>query len=151
MNSWSPQYQLLHFYKDDQEELPDDWQTQLPDVNRWSDVAWILWLHQAGPVNAGHLKYIFRHNIATEFTREVIGHCFGVDPEIGEIPRWPGRTVRLPDPCFVALLGTPHGKAVVFLLTQHPNELGQVSVLEITLFSVTSRGDFQLLFTLTGL
>jgi hypothetical protein len=39
------------------DQLPHDWPDMLPDVQRWSDIVWILWEEMAGS-DAGKLKYI---------------------------------------------------------------------------------------------
>lgn len=51
-----------------------------------------------------------------------------------------------------ALLGTPYGKGIVYLLVNHPDELHDKNIEAITVFT-TDEGisdDQHLLFTLTG-
>lgn len=144
--NYSPAYMLKEGYKNRGEALPPDWATMLPDVQRWSDLTWILWASLAGP-KTGQLKYIFRHDIITHVTKTVIALAAGTDGE-GEIPMWPGRTFKLGDPRFVALLGTPHGRGIVYLLTQHPIGLPGKSIATITAFRASFIGQ-HLLFTLT--
>ncbi|CAF9923129.1 MAG: hypothetical protein HETSPECPRED_005248 [Heterodermia speciosa] len=69
---------------------------------------------------------------------------------------WPGYTFTPqgePDE-FYALLGTPHGRGVTYLLIDHPNELPGKSVESITIFGTISSEfemeNINLLFTLTG-
>lgn len=151
MLNYSPVYMLQTVLMEDEGHIPDGWEAMLPNVSRWSDVVWILWKYMAGAERAHTLKYIFRHEVATKFTRQVMALCVGgVDPETGHLPRWPGRTFRLGSDEFQAVLGTPHSRSIVYLLTQHPRELPFISIDSITIFSVTSMNDFQLLFTLTG-
>ena len=43
ISSFGPAYMLKKQYGDHKMPLPPDWQEQLPDVNRQSDVLWIFW------------------------------------------------------------------------------------------------------------
>jgi len=143
----SPANELKDHYKTLGEPLPEDWPTMLPDVQRWSDLVWIMWAREAGP-KVSTLKYIFKHDVITHETREVMAQAAGAN-EDGDLPEWPGKTFRLGDPRFEALLGTPHGRGVVYLLTQHSIGLTGKSIESITVFAAIL-ADYQLLFTLTG-
>lgn len=65
---------------------------------------------------------------------------------------WPGHTFRSGQ-FFTALLGTPHGRAVVYLLTQHASGLPGKGIESITIFTdenETEEGEvYHLLFTMT--
>ena len=70
---------------------------------------------------------------------------------------WPGHTFLPGSLEFQALLGIPHGKGVVRLLTQHPDELPGKEVESITIFTTTNHysteaddTSYDILFTLTG-
>jgi len=68
---------------------------------------------------------------------------------------WPGHTFHLGTMFFVALLGTPHGRGVVYLLTQHASGLPGKNIESVTIFTTESTGfteaeAYHLLFTLTG-
>ncbi len=67
---------------------------------------------------------------------------------------WPGVPFAKGTDEFQAILGTPHGKGVVYLLVQHPNELPTKNIQSVTVFSTPPRlGNVprqNLLFTLTG-
>jgi len=66
---------------------------------------------------------------------------------------WPGHEFKLGSNVFVALLGTPHGRAVVYLLTQHASGLPGKDIESIRMFTTDENGfmtDYHLLFTLTG-
>ena len=62
---------------------------------------------------------------------------------------WPGIRLANGSPRFRALLGTPHGKGIVFLITQHMNDLPGKTVETITMFT-DDAGEYSLLFTLSG-
>lgn len=67
---------------------------------------------------------------------------------------WPGHEFTLGNPSYVALLGTPHGRAVVYLLTQHASGLPGKDIESIVVFTTYGRSSYDqtyhLLFTLTG-
>ena len=48
---------------------------------------------------------------------------------------WPGHVITLPNNTYAALLGTPHGKAVVHLLMQHASGLPGKDIESITIFT----------------
>lgn len=123
----------------------------LPRINRWSEIVWIMWLHLAGD-SVRQLKYIFKHDVITPETAGIMyiaadraGH-----PGDGQMKaNWPG--VRFPKGTeeFQALLGTPHGKGIVYLVVHHPNELGTKNIESITVLTARPSRGLHLLFTLT--
>ncbi len=81
------------------------------------------------------------------------------DSDRGEVPvpldfGWPGLGFLLGTDEYKAMLGTPHGKGMVRLVVDHPDELGSKGIESITLF-VTQDPDirdleqYHILFTLT--
>ena len=69
--------------------------------------------------------------------------------EPGELNiEWPGRTFYYPNTYFIALMGTPHGRGIVYLLQQHASGLPGKDIESITVFSFDY--EYHLLFTLTG-
>lgn len=128
----------------------------LPRINRWSDIVWMIWSHLAG-ASAGQLEYVFRHDVQTDESLNIMveaarragqqgGHIMNAN--------WPGVPFAKGTDEFQAILGTPHGKGVVYLLVQHPNELATKNIQSVTVFSTPPRlGNVprqNLLFTLTG-
>ena len=146
---FSPGFMVTEKYKAAGTNPPTNWERLLPDVTRWSDMTGIIWNYISQP-RAGELKYIFKHNIVTPLTKQIMALAVGADIDTEDLPVWPGKTFRLGDTAFTALLGTAHGKGVVRLLAQHPNEMPDKSIDSITVFSTPVSFDFQLLFTLTG-
>ena len=67
---------------------------------------------------------------------------------------WPGHEFKLGSPAYVALLGTPHGRGVVYFLTQHASGLPGKDIESIMAFStddgIVDAQSYHLLFTLTG-
>ena len=113
-------------------------------------MTWILWANQAQQrgLSPGTLKYIFKNFITTQSTEGVIEMAAnpGRTRDLFEKP-WPGYRYAKGTEEFQALLGTPHGKGVVWVIIQHPNELPNKDIESITTFTVGP--DYHLLFTLT--
>lgn len=68
---------------------------------------------------------------------------------------WPGQTFRPGSDFFLGLLGTPHGRGVTYLITQHERGLPGKDIESITVFTTEHSGlamdeAYHLLFTLTG-
>ncbi|KAG7008294.1 hypothetical protein G7Y79_00006g019140 [Physcia stellaris] len=125
----------------------------LPQVKFWSDIVWIVWASLAKTdTEASSLKYIFRHDIINEETIFVIEEIFGVSRRnFPDGEEWPGRKLVPNEESFWAVLGTPHGRGIAYLIRDHPNELPGKSIESINVF----RGDkgvrqWHLLFTLDG-
>ena len=120
-------------------ELPEgssDFRNALPKINRWSDVVWGIWSDTAGGA-AGSLQYIFRDNIVTEDTRSVIDEAIA-PTTIGELA-WPGKTFSQDELSGQALMGTPHGNGIAWMLIEHIDVLGKRDI-EITVYSGPGSG-----------
>ena len=123
----------------------------LPRVFGWSDVVWIIWSHLAGN-SAGQLKYIIKHQVVTAVTQDVMAYIAeqaGLRGTHGYVAEWPGLRLTRGSDAFKALIGTPHGKGIVRILVDHPDEFSTKTIESITIF--TTDGDFfqHLLFTLS--
>ncbi len=97
-------------------------------------------------------RYIFRHHIISELTQVIMEMAVGARRDDLEAP-WPGHEFRLGSSVFVALVGTPHGRAVVFLSTQHGSGLPGKDIESIRIFTTDENQfmmNYHLLFTLTG-
>ncbi|KAL8670986.1 MAG: hypothetical protein Q9168_004500 [Polycauliona sp. 1 TL-2023] len=125
-----------------------DVNTRLPDLRRWSDITWLLWAHHATDARKGLLKYVFRHNVVTASTRDIMEQAAGVGRRRLDSD-WPGIKLDRGGEKFQALLGTPHGKGVVFLIVDHA-DLATKNIESVTLFTTDEGEDYHLLFTLTG-
>lgn len=68
------------------------------------------------------------------------------EDEFGE--EWPGITFQPEAEEFWALMGTPHGKGVAYMLTDRPYGLRGKNIESITMF-VTDADKYNLLFVLT--
>lgn len=98
---------------------------EIPALNRWSDVVWFLWSKEAGD-QAGNLRYIFRDNARNEVTRAIIEKIHGLEdhPDTLDLP-WPGRTYDMRTEDGKALLATPQGIGVAYLIKDHSDVLGR--------------------------
>ena len=101
------------------------WQRRLPEVQRWSDVVGALWADRAGE-HTCRLKYIFRQGIVTPKTMSIMCEVLKRQRRrsVEDLSfKWPGCRLRPSDEDFRALLGTPHGAGIAFLLRDHPVEM----------------------------
>lgn len=117
---------------------------QVPKLNRWSDVVWFIWAREAGN-EAGNLRVIVRDNVINDDTKGVIDDIFTTITHAFHKP-WPGTTFDIREPTSEdgssqtegdnarALLGTPHGAGIAWMLADHKRELGERS-LKITVFT----------------
>ena len=98
----------------------------LPDIRAWSDVVFLEWQKQAQA--NGHdvqgLKYVFRFevvNLETVMTtKRAAGISFKAD--------WPGITFSMSDERGQAMLGTPNGAGIGYLLATHKEQLGDKAI-----------------------
>ncbi|KAL8917190.1 MAG: hypothetical protein Q9208_008092 [Pyrenodesmia sp. 3 TL-2023] len=97
---------------------------EIPPLWRWSDVVWLLWTGEVGEDHAKDLKYIFRTNIITPSTREIMEHIGGVQRNELNLP-WPGHTFDMSTDEGKALLATSHGVGLAFLIADHSNVIGR--------------------------
>ena len=118
----------------------------LPKLQKWSDIAFLT-LNCC--VAKNELRYVLRANIQNDDTVAVISLLLNEDAS-GKIipfprpacwrnrPRWPG-IVFDKEENVQALLGTPNGSGVAWLLTQRKRGLGHRIVDKVTLFFTEHR------------
>ena len=98
----------------------------LPDIRAWSDVVFLEW--QAQAQDNGHdvqgLKYVFRYEVVNPNTVVI------VEQATGRLRRslWPGLTFPMSDERGRAILGTPNGAGVAYLLATHKEQLGDKTI-----------------------
>ena len=124
----------------------------LPDLQRWSDIAYLQALYLCSAENrvpegcerpaadaVKKLKYVVRHDIENADTNVVIhellqwyvtGPCsFSVSnegcPWCSVYLMWPGLTFSIESDEGLALLGTPNGRGIAWLLKQHEELIGK--------------------------
>ncbi|KAL8992731.1 MAG: hypothetical protein Q9169_006883 [Polycauliona sp. 2 TL-2023] len=96
----------------------------IPPLSRWSDIIYLLWRHEAGLLNLRNLRYIFRSNIITPLTRDLIEYIEVSDENDLHLP-WPGHTYDMNSEDGLALLATAHGQGVAYLIADHNDVLGR--------------------------
>jgi hypothetical protein len=115
---------------------------QLPLLQHWSDIAFLQW-STLSTTNASlpPLKYILRANIQNKDTTDAMSHVLGYNAKVKpyrrdepQRPRWPGVSFDTDTRAATALLGTPNGIGVGWLLAQHKRELGHKVVDKVVVF-----------------
>ncbi|KAG8533452.1 uncharacterized protein KY384_002235 [Bacidia gigantensis] len=129
---------------------------RVPDLQKWSQVVAIVWSHLAGN-DAHNLKYIFKMGIVTTATQQVMIEAARRQPinmqsanTFEFTTEWPGYKFGAGSDGYAALMGTPHGVGIAYLLHEHPDQFGTKTVESITIF--TNPDDYptyHMLFTLT--
>jgi hypothetical protein len=117
----------------------------LPKLKNWSDVAFLQWMSCAA--SDSDLRFVLRANIHNDDTLAIMSHLIGEDsgtklligsPLSDESrqarPHWPGMVFDMESEAAQALLGTPNGSGVGWLLAQRKRELGHKVVGKVTLF-----------------
>lgn len=113
-------------------------------LHQWSDVAFLKYQLEASKFDAdmNDLQYVFLLACNTKETRSVVSLALGGpfdDPE-KQAPQWVQRKTfeSNGDPtdanAFKALIATPHGRRIAWLLIQHQDQFGYKRVARITVF-----------------
>lgn len=63
---------------------------------------------------------------------------------------WPGIRFVRGSRQYQAIMGTPHGTSVAWLLVDHPRELAGREIESVVMFTTESEERYHLLFTLSG-
>lgn len=129
VDSWSPKFELEKERKR-KPYLPD----VLPDVYRWSDITFIEWKTQAG-ARIKELHYIFQSNIMNQESKMVIERAAGGLNNL----QWPGKIFEMASSEGRAILGSPNGRGVAFLLATHKEQLGQRTVERVLVWRAYSQ------------
>ncbi|RMZ69880.1 WD domain-containing [Pyrenophora seminiperda CCB06] len=109
----------------------EPYEDELPRVKRVSDIMTAYWLRDnPTPRN---LKYYIASNVLNKQTVLLLSKIL-VDRGHSLVPYWPGLTVGMWEDAGEALLGSPIGTTLAFLLAQHKAELGIKHVTDITIF-----------------
>ncbi|KAI4136200.1 MAG: hypothetical protein LQ341_005787, partial [Variospora aurantia] len=114
----SPRNQLIFNSRGDITEA--EIQRRLPPLHRLSDVIWTIWnLNSRSP---NDLRYIGRSNVLDEGAVAIMGRFFA---DRGGITGWPGYTYGIDTEEGQALLATPNGVAIAWLLIDRAGRLGR--------------------------
>ncbi|KAF2829149.1 hypothetical protein CC86DRAFT_271076, partial [Ophiobolus disseminans] len=122
--------------------------SELPGMFLMSDVIWAYWARNHP--NVANLRYYFANNILNEDTLRVIAKILK-DETLPDVPHWPGLRFEENESEFEALLGTPIGATIAYILIQHKAQLGIKLIKSIAIFRDDATKDqdaeVQLLFT----
>lgn len=114
----------------------------LPKLQKWSDAAYLQW-QSCTP--STQLRYVLRANIHNADTIAVMSRILGVPANNATVmadggmswltrPHWPGLSFGTEQEEAQALLGTPNGCGVGWLLAQRKTELGHKVIDKVTIF-----------------
>lgn len=112
-------------------------------LNRWSDVVYLEWqrLCRKARVPVNSLKHIISYNVENKPTEDVNQDVFGLDTkDWSKISR--GRTFYPNEEAFAALLGTPNGSGIAYMLIDHKDQFGQMRVKSITVKGMKIGGEW---------
>ena len=94
-------------------------------LHRFSDIAWLVWskhCHHSG-ADPAKLRYILSQKTVNDQTLATVGAITHVAPE--NVPKYPGELFAGSDKVpFQALVGSPNGLGVAYLLLDHKKQLG---------------------------
>ena len=110
---------------------------------------------------AKDLRYIFRQAIVTPTSKEIMKqaaaraqHREYKSSSFYREKDWPGHLYKSGSEEFLALLGTPHGSGVAFLLSTHPEEMPGKSTESLSIFTTcedcNQKSDYHMLWRLNA-
>jgi hypothetical protein len=100
-------------------------------LRQYSDVVFLGWQQAAGDKIKG-LKYVFRHQVTNKDSIAVIKEV--LERRAAQAKVWPGLQISMTERDAWAILGSPNGHGVAWLLLQHKKELGLKSVRAVTIY-----------------
>ena len=95
-------------------------------------MVFVEWQSQAKDrgLDIRELNYVFRFEIRNPDTREVIQRLLG-----RTYRPWPGVDAQMSNPGGLAMLGTPHGRGVAWLLASHKEQFGKRTIESVRVWS----------------
>ncbi|KAI4938950.1 uncharacterized protein J4E92_000231 [Alternaria infectoria] len=95
---------------------------ELPALRTSSDVAWGFWNRVSGE-NLANINGVVSMLVTNDQTRRIMDRML-VDKNLETVQLWPGTVVDVHSVHYLALLGSPNGRAVGYLLAQHKAKIG---------------------------
>lgn len=121
--------------------LHDSPAEEIPALHHWSDVAFLQYSSAATTSELPlPLNYIFRNTITNPDTFAITSHVL-VKQGYKDYEEWPGVIFDVDSEEGRAILGTPSGSGIVWLLAQHKQQLGEKRITKITLFCAETQED----------
>ncbi|KAF2013589.1 hypothetical protein BU24DRAFT_464355 [Aaosphaeria arxii CBS 175.79] len=103
--------------------------TILPALKLWSDIVFLEWQNFKKPRN---LRYVFRYSIKNKNACSIISRALESANQV--LQKWPGVTFDMSTREGRAILGSPNGAGVAFLLSQHKEQLGNKTITKVVVF-----------------
>lgn len=109
----------------------------LPDLQHWSDVTFLMWQKFSDPISLKGLKRIVHCGIHNPDTENTIEKVIGSSKA-----NYPGHIyTRADGDNFAALLRTPNGLGTAYLVAQHRDQLGEKKVQSIQAYEEALGGE----------
>ena len=118
-----------------------------PALQRWSDLTWLEWekLCAQQQQKPSDLDFIIHREIYTPKTKTVIDQI--LKRQNAQLSEWPGLEVSMLTPAGTALMGTPHGIGVAWLLIDRRSVLSK-TVASVIIFKTKESEHYQLAYKL---
>ena len=118
------------------QEEPGMMNIDLPDLRHWSDVAYLDYQKEAGPSSLDKLKYVFRAHSSETLSRSIVLAAMHSDLEgKHSLPGREDRKVYGPETDqYKALLASPNGAGVAWLLISHKQAWPTKRVKSVTVY-----------------
>ncbi|KAH3998737.1 hypothetical protein HBI38_094300 [Parastagonospora nodorum] len=107
----------------------------IPSLHHWSDVAYMQWLEACDQTASepDSIRYVFRLRVMNPTTTAVVQRVMA-NRGHGTFTSYPGETFDIDSEEGKAILGTPNGVGVAWLLIQRKRELGHETIKDVTVF-----------------
>lgn len=112
-------------------QMGESFDGEVVPLKQYSDVVFLAWQHAAGNKVNG-LRYVIRHGIINAKTIAVTKHILELRGAANQ--PWPGLKIPMSDRDALALMGTPNGQGVAWMLIQHKQQLGWKTISDVTIF-----------------
>jgi hypothetical protein len=106
--------------------------TVVPALKQWSDATFLQWADLSSDKHIHNIRFIMKTPCENVITQEVIKAVMKRTKL--ELQRWPGVTFGMNSVEGKAILGSPNGLGVAFMLIQHKRQLGNKVVEKVTIF-----------------
>ncbi|TGO16731.1 hypothetical protein BPAE_0479g00010 [Botrytis paeoniae] len=107
----------------------------IPDLSRWSDITYLKWAEvcKFHGTEVSNLNYVIQHHVTNQITLDVINEVL---KKRGESIGPSGSVVSMKDinGHGAALLGTPNGQGVAWLLAQHKEAFKDLTIISVEIF-----------------
>ena len=106
-------------------------------LKQFSDIVYLEWQHllqlsSPPPNKVPDLRYVFKLFISNDITNDLIKRALSNKKQ--KLTAWPGSSFSPDSDEFKALLGSPNGGGIGWLLINHKVQLGLKTVSKITVF-----------------